>query len=131
VGNIKTISDGLISQSFAFNYDYLDRLTSATASAVSGTDSGYNESYAYDVIGNITSKAGVTYSYAATGQPRPHAPTAVGSQSYSYDANGNLLSDGTRTYTWNVDNQPTQITTGSSSEAYYYSAEGERVGTNS
>jgi hypothetical protein len=48
---------------------------------------GYDEWYTYDAIGNLTSKAGVSYVYPSAGSPRPHAPTSVGGQPYTYDAN--------------------------------------------
>jgi len=53
--------------------------------------------YAYNPIGNLTSFTSnngtpISYSYPATGNPRPHAATAKGSDSYAYDANGNMIS---------------------------------------
>jgi RHS repeat-associated protein len=77
--------------------------------------------------GNLTSKAGTTYTYPAAGSARPHTPTQVGATAYTYDLNRNLASDGRRIYTWNADNLPTQITHVSGNESYSYDADGERV----
>jgi YD repeat-containing protein len=123
VGNLRTLSNpGWGTQTYS--YDHRDRLVGA----VSPTAVTFNETYTYDVLGNLTSKTGVgSYSYPAAGQPRPHAPTSVNGQPYSYDANGNLLSGGGRTYAWNGDNQPRQITHQGVTESYSYDADGNRA----
>ena len=79
--------------------------------------SEYNETYAYDTIGNLTRKASKVYAYGtqsgacAAGALRlPHAAVTVDGQSYCYDANGNLLSGGGRSYAWTAQNQPSRIT---------------------
>jgi RHS repeat-associated protein len=138
VGNVKQVTDVIPSgqtnagtQTINYTYDHRDRLLTAVASA-RGTDPGYNENYSYDVIGNITAKAGVSYSYPAAGSARPHTPTSVGGQSYSYDANGNLTSGGGRDITsWNAENKPLAIIphTGGlfQGETYLYDASGERL----
>src|SRR6185503_13165249 len=86
-----------------------------------------NETYSYNLIGNLTSKAGVNYTYPAAGSARPHAVSSVGSAGYTYDANGNLLTGGGRTYTWNAENQPTQIDRTFFSEYYLYNGDNSRV----
>ncbi len=131
-GNIKTIINNVSGQNQTqnYNYDHRDRLTRAWTTGGTG---GYDETYAYDTIGNITSKGptsggATSYTYPTAGQPRPHAPTSVGGQSYSYDNNGNLSSGGNRSYNWNVDNQPTSVTGPDSvQETYTYDAMGERL----
>jgi YD repeat-containing protein len=97
----------------------------------------YRETYGYNPIGNLTSKAGTSYSYGpralGSGGGGPHAAITVGGQNLTYDANGNLLSgpnlggSGTRSFTWNADNQPTSITSGGVTEQYVYDADGERI----
>jgi YD repeat-containing protein len=82
VGNVKTIADGKVSggtQTQNFNYDALDRLTSASASGGGSGQGQHSESYAYNAIGNMTSKAGVSYTYPASGASsvRPHAVRRV------------------------------------------------------
>jgi RHS repeat-associated protein len=123
-GNVRTISDPQnANTNQTFGYDHRDRLTAWSLGSTS-------QSYQYDRIGNLTTKAGVSYQYGAalngTGAG-PHQARTVGGQSYTYDANGNLLSGGGRTYTWNADNLPIQISQVNGSESYTYDADGERV----
>jgi RHS repeat-associated protein len=133
-GNVKTItrySGGSPTETQIYSYDHRDRLTSWSIPGV-GTDT-----YAYNTLGNLTSKAGVGYSYGpralGLGGGGPHAVITVGGIGLTYDANGNMLSgpslpDGSlRTYAWNADNQPTSITSGGAVEQYMYDADGERV----
>jgi RHS repeat-associated protein len=91
----------------------------------------YNETYQYDSIGNITNKAGVSYSY---GSSKPHAVTLVSDDAnlvldkrYSYDANGNMLSGDGRTYTWTSDNLPRTISSAAGGERFLYNADGQRI----
>ncbi len=95
-----------------FTYDFLDRLTS-----VSGP---YGETYAYNLIGNMTSKNDNAYTYST----KPHAVTAVGATSYAYDSNGNMTTRGSQTITWDVENRPVSIGSGPS---YVYDGDGNRV----
>lgn len=57
VGNVATITDTLSSAVQGFAYDERDRLTAWTLTGAPTT------SYSYDAIGNLRSKAGVTYTY--------------------------------------------------------------------
>ena len=93
-GNLTQREDVIAAQTEAFGYDFLDRLTS-----VSGP---YSESYAYNQIGNITSKNGTAYTYGA----RPHAVTAVGAANYAYDNNGNMVNRAGANIVWDVENRP-------------------------
>ncbi len=62
VGNVTAMTDMTNSnQDASFRYDALDRLTSAGTNAAGNGQ--YNETYAYDPIGNLTSKAGIEYAY--------------------------------------------------------------------
>jgi YD repeat-containing protein len=121
VGNITSISDSLLSQTQTMGYDHRDRLTSWTLTGQA------TQSYSYNQIGNLTSKAGVSYSYPSAGSARPHTPSSVGGQAYSYDLNGNLTSGGGRTYVWNGENQPGSVTSGGATETYQYDGDGSRV----
>ncbi|GAA0580096.1 RHS repeat-associated core domain-containing protein [Kribbella sandramycini] len=110
-----------------YRFDHVQRLTEAwtpgggcdanpTAAGLSGP-APYWHSYSYDLAGNRRTEvqhtaAGDstrTYAYPATGQPRPHAVTAIisnaGTTSYSYDANGNTVQRGDQTLTWTHDNK--------------------------
>lgn len=90
----------------------------------------YADTYAYDLIGNLTNKDGTGIAYGANGTGTgagPHQARTVGGLQYSYDATGNLLSGGGRSYTWAADNQPASITSGGVTESYTYTADGARV----
>jgi len=133
VGNVKAIADNLIGQTQTFGYDHRDRLTHAGAApaAPGGAPAPYDEAYAYDTVGNFTSKAGVAYGGygpGAGGSGHAHAPATVGGQAYAYDANGNVTSGGNRTYVWDTNNQPTSIVGPDGvTEMYGYDADGARV----
>jgi YD repeat-containing protein len=75
VGNVTAITDNRDSaNNQTFTYDSLNRLQTATGPY--GT-----QGYTYSAIGNILTKAGVTYTYGATGQTcnrlMPHAVTST------------------------------------------------------
>lgn len=90
VGNINWIKDWKAGnpQQQSFNYDGLNRLTSAVVSGGSGT---YSQTYTYNAVtGNLQSMdGGVTY-YQYNDSSHKHAVTQVGSNTYGYDANGNM-----------------------------------------
>ncbi|GAA5531430.1 RHS repeat-associated core domain-containing protein [Herpetosiphon gulosus] len=125
-GNVQTVKNFNANETLLYRYDHRNRLVSACVSnGVSClTKSMFNQSYSYDLIGNLTMKAGTAYSYTSS---KPHAVTNTGGTAYSYDANGNLLAGAGRTYTWNAENQPTQITSGGVSETYLYDGNNTRV----
>ena len=111
-----------------------DRLIAASTT-LTGTGQ-YNESYQYNAIGNITSKASVTYWYSDT--LHKHAATHLGGvQKYWYDANGNMTRrvemSGTQriTYTqaWDIENRLSVVTntTTMSVTRFYYDGDGKRV----
>jgi RHS repeat-associated protein len=114
-GNLAQRQDVLAAETETFTYDFLDRLTS-----VSGP---YSESYAYNQIGNIVTKNGVSYNYGT----KPHAVTSVGSASYVYDNNGNMTARGSQTVTWDVENRPVSVTSGNVTSTFIYDGDGSRV----
>ena len=65
-------------QTQEFWYDELDRLRDAETSE-DGTWGTYTRDYEHDDIGNLTSKAGVSYTYPSSGEGsvRPHAVTST------------------------------------------------------
>ncbi len=112
VGNITVITDVTNStQKQTFTYDQVDRLLSAATNAAGSGQ--YNESYQYNQIGNLTSKAGVTQWYSDT--LHKHAVTHLGGvQKFWYDANGNMtkrIENGiTYTQTWDAENRLVVVT---------------------
>jgi hypothetical protein len=58
-----------------------------TGNRLTAVSGAYSHSYAYNQIGNLTSKNGASYSYGT----KPHAVTLAGSSAYSYDNNSNLI----------------------------------------
>lgn len=134
-GNITTLADSINSgQKQCFQYDWLNRLTSAftgtstcTAYSASGTGA-YNHSYTYDSIGNITSNAGNSYGYTGG---KPHAVTTAFGNSYGYDANGNqttrTIGGVSYTLTYDYENRLTSVSGGSISASFVYDADGNRV----
>jgi RHS repeat-associated protein len=122
VGNIKTIANPL-GQNQSFGYDHRDRLTSWTR----GTTT---QSYAFDSIGNMVSKAGSSYAYGTMGNGTgtgPHQARTIAGVTFGYDTNGNMLSGPGRSITWNQENMPTSLTNAGVTETYTYNADGQRV----
>jgi RHS repeat-associated protein len=108
-----------------------------TGMAVTGAPGGpgtYDRTYAYDAIGNITSKSDVgTYTYQ---DPlHVHAVTHIdGVQRYAYDANGNMTQrdrDGDGAYdqalTFTAENKVQTVTEGGEETTFTYDGNGARV----
>jgi RHS repeat-associated protein len=139
VGNITKIVDNSQSDAAAtttYTYDDLYRLTSASStSAASGGD--FLKTYAYDLLGNITSSSDKgTYTYAGntgTSYADPDAVTSIGGTATStYDNDGNLLTYkaagiATSTYTWDNRNRMTQSVVAGTTTTYGYDINDERV----
>jgi len=115
VGNLSTRHDARQSLIETFGYDNLHRVTSVT-----GPDP---VTVAYNDLGNITSKGGVSYTYHGT---KKHAVTAAGGTSYSYDANGNMITRAGASITWSSYNYPTTINSGGLSSVFSYGPNRQR-----
>jgi len=120
-GNITGIIDWIDrTRDKTFGYDPLNRLTSASAAALWGT-----ETYTYDPLNNILSRVNgtqtTTYNYS---QNRLMSLTGAGATSFVYDTRGNVTSKGAVTLSFDQKNQllglPGQV-------AYAYDAAGRRV----
>ncbi len=114
-GNVSTRQDVITTETEAFTYDFLDRLT-----AVSGP---YTASYSYNQIGNITAMNGLSYTYGI----QPHAVTQIGTTDYAYDANGNMTTRGAQTIVWDLENMPVSITEGGNTTTFVYDGDGNRI----
>ncbi|MGO0309660.1 hypothetical protein ACTL6P_24290 [Endozoicomonas acroporae] len=106
VGNLEQRTDNSTSTALVetFDYDGLNRLTHSMVGE-------RTERYAYDGLGNITSKTGVgTYTYGQNGAGI-HAVThtSIGDISYQYDANGNMISGDGRTLEYSTFDKPVRI----------------------
>lgn len=138
VGNITTIDDGvppswpMVEQSQNFEYDSLNRLTRAyTTGDLVGQ---YDETYAYDAIGNLIDKDGQEMAYG-DGTGGPHAVTTInGNIVYEYDENGNMIlrpdgNDGTHTLYWTPENMLKQVINdkGVTKATFTYDADGMMV----
>jgi hypothetical protein len=80
-----------------FEYDALDRLTSA--GAANGTQGNYSESYTYDATtGNLAIKGSSSYNYGPQSANCPqgaldkaHTVVTAGTKTFCYDQNGNMV----------------------------------------
>ncbi|MDT4818979.1 YD repeat (two copies) [compost metagenome] len=131
-GNLQSRTATLSNLSEVFQYDSLNRLSSATVVGQAA------QTVQYDKVGNITFKSDIGhYRYAAN---RPQAVAAVcrsafaadGScaspyASYNYDNNGNVVAGGGRTYVWSAFNKPLSMTRAGKSESFAYDADYERI----
>ncbi len=121
------------SKSADYTYDDLNRLLSATITAVAGGQSTYTHNYTYSAIGNILTRtdAAGSYSYAGdTGSiyANPHAVTSVGAISYTYDDNGNMLTETSGlSNSWDYNNCLTQAIKSGITSTYSYDHAGQRV----
>src|SRR5258706_4320986 len=99
VGNITQIANPLASETQAYGYDALDRLTSWTLNSVQQEAYGYNPT-----TGNLETKAGITYTYD-TLHNHQHAIASAGGNSYLHDANGRQITRtiGSNTFTLSYD----------------------------
>ncbi|WP_419698989.1 DUF6443 domain-containing protein [Mucilaginibacter sp. NFX135] len=134
---------------YLLTYDALNRLTNASYVAqTTANNSSYNETMAYDELGNIVSLirkngASVTlnnlvygYTNAGVRSNKLWSVTDAGTEgltsSYNYDTNGNLISDTRKTIspiTYNELNFPATITIGNGSKtlSYRYDASGRKL----
>ncbi len=115
-GNVTKIVDGVNSETVDYTYDDLDRLLTASAPA--------GESFAYDKIGNMTTKAGTTLNYGTTA-PK-HAVKSHGSTTYTYDANGSMTARGTQTIKYDPEQRPIRIQDGNAISRASYDGDGVR-----
>ncbi len=117
------ISDSsLASNSFTFGYDPLDRVNSASSTAIS-------RGYQYDANGNGTVQTG-TIAYTETNSPTSNQVSSItGSlvRTYTYDAAGNTKSYGSNSYTYNDRGRMSAAVVSGAITSYIYNALGQLV----
>ncbi|KAF1007071.1 MAG: tRNA3(Ser)-specific nuclease WapA [Luteibacter sp.] len=124
-GNVSQITDvsGTNQRSKAMGYDGLNRLVSATAGQLWGT-----ESYTYDTLNNIrtlTNGSGTnTYNYDGANLLRSIGNGASVLHSFNYDARGNTTVKDSQTLNFDLANRLTSIP---GKGSYTYDAAGRRV----
>jgi RHS repeat-associated protein len=126
-GNLLTItSPSTTYYDRVYEYDALNRLTSATAEdAWGGID------YSYDDVGNrlteITDEDSYTYTYA-TGTNILDMVTDASTTNYTYDANGNITGIDNKVLTYNQDNRLVSVVGNSVTLGEYtYNGLGQRI----
>jgi RHS repeat-associated protein len=132
LGNITQIvdlSNTANAKTTYYTYDTLSRLLTASTTGATTTPD-YKYTYAYDLLGNITSGPLGSYGYAGnTGSnyANPDAVTSLATKTLTYDNNGNLTALGTTTYSWNYRNRLTQSGSGLATSTYGYDDQDARV----
>ncbi len=100
------------------------RMTVGTSPAISGD----GESYTYNATGNMTSKAGVTYSYGNAAHIHGVSARSNG-DSFTYDENGNMLSrtinGQTYVQTFDLENRLASVTVGGQVTTFTYDGDGK------
>ncbi|WKZ53206.1 MAG: RHS repeat-associated core domain-containing protein [Anaerolineales bacterium] len=129
VGNIISIADSINSQTQSFDYDALDRLTSASANGEPG-QGAYDETYQYDpATGNLKVKGDMTLDYLDSSHV--HAVTNANGNTYSYDSNGNqttrTVGGQTIQFGYNAENKLVSVTGTNLSAQFTYNGDGQRV----
>jgi RHS repeat-associated protein len=106
--------------SWTYGYDPLDRLTSATTSAIT-------EGWTYDADGNQLTETGTTPITFTPSTSSNQLTATTGSlvRSYSYDAAGHILGYGTLGFSYN--NRGRMESTSASSTDYLYNALGQMI----
>ncbi|SFR94317.1 YD repeat-containing protein [Dyella sp. OK004] len=123
-GNITGMTDVVTGQrSKSMTYDQLNRLSSASASQLWGT-----ESYTYDALNNIRSRISdgstFTYNYDGANRLTSISQGAADVMTLGYDTRGNVTNKNGNTLVFNDKNQLTNIPNFGS---YSYDASGRRV----
>ncbi len=118
-GNIKSIQNTLDpTKNKAFDYDAIDRLSTATATGIWGT-----LGWTYDGVGNRLTENGNNYAYSTN----TNKLTSANGISFGYDNNGNTTTEGAKQYIYNQNQRLIQVNNGATTAYYTYNGNGQRV----
>ncbi|MFL0810700.1 MAG: FG-GAP-like repeat-containing protein [Agarilytica sp.] len=121
LGNLEFRTDHRFGITESFCYDNMNRLTAARFNGCSNVDSDF----AYDDLGNITEKDGISdYAY---GSGRPHAVSQFGGSQYEYDSSGQMISGGGKTISYTTFGKPSYMSKGNNWTAVTYDANKNRI----
>ncbi len=113
------LGEGPISETTAYTYDQLSRLTQVVITG------GTTTTYGYDPVGNrLSMNRGAVTNYA---YDRADRITTAGSTSYSVNANGNLTARGSDGFAYDQANRLKQATVGSTTVSYAWDGDGRRA----
>jgi YD repeat-containing protein len=112
VGNVDTLvsytkplaTGSAYTVNYDFDYDNLDRLTNAAAACSNDASRGYNQTYQYDEVGNMTSKTGKG-GWEVLSWDNSYQPQKPASVRFDFESEG----IGRRNITYNHSNKPVQI----------------------
>jgi RHS repeat-associated protein len=104
-----------------YTYDALNRVSTATSQATSGSDC-WGQSFAYDRYANLTT-TNVTKCTATALSLSFNTHNQITSSGFNYDAAGDLTADGSYTYSWNAE----QHLTSAGNVTYTYDGDLKRV----
>lgn len=112
-------SGNAMDSTHTFSYDGVGRLSGVAGPMLSAA-------YAYDGLGNITSKEGMAFTYSAT---KPHTVVKLNgiSTGLSHDANGNRTGKAGQSYTYTPDDRVDSIIVGGATVRFVYDHQGARV----
>jgi hypothetical protein len=101
-GNVNVETNGRDNgRSVTYTYDALNRVSTATSQATSGSDC-WGQSFGYDRYANLTT-VNVTQCTAPMLSLSVNTNNQITNSGFSYDAAGDLTNDGMYTYSWNAE----------------------------
>jgi RHS repeat-associated protein len=121
-GNVNVETNGRDNgRSVTYTYDALNRVSTASSQATSGSDC-WGQSFGYDRYANLTT-INVTQCSAPMLGLTVNTNNQITNTGFTYDADGDLTGDGTYTYSWNAE----QHLTSAASVTYTYDGDLRRV----
>ncbi|HLI85402.1 MAG TPA: RHS repeat-associated core domain-containing protein [Bryobacteraceae bacterium] len=119
-GRVSQVVGGGLNQTITYQYDSLNRLSTAAA-----TNGAWGQSYKYDGFGNLLAKtitAGSGMQFSAS-----YNPATNQSSSYFYDANGNTLNGPFGQYVYDMENRIVNAYNSAAGYTYGYDPQNKRV----